>query len=163
MRCMHSLNYKPPVAFRYLQLEKIISAPVGGPRWITYSWAPRWAYSHPWWALWWICLSAPARFHGIWFALWSPDCPGKSHWTPKWGVPFLPERQSCLLDSVELGMNVLAFHHVVAMRRGEFRVSSESFPAPLSSSLPPKILAAFFPRLPLIKTVVVWLLLVRVG
>lgn len=58
-----------------------------GPCWATYSSAQWLAYSHPWWGLWWIYSSAPALFHDIWDALWSPDCPKKSHWTPKWGVP----------------------------------------------------------------------------
>ena len=140
----------------------------------TYSWAQWWACFHPWWDLWWICLSAPARFHDIWSAPWSPDCPGKSHWTPKWGVPSRLndkniKKKSCLFfHSPQLCMYASVRPHKFQFRSDRvvskfhlqppLQTKKKSFPAPLSSSLP-----LWFSPLLYVKLAVVWLLLVAAG
>lgn len=111
------------------------------PRRATYSWAQWSACSHPWWDPWWIYLSAPARFHGTSDALWSPDCPEKSHWTPAWGVP------SWLDDQCAFSTSFFWFliQHIKSVFTFPSRSSDvvlpststrKSFPAPLSLSLP---------------------------
>lgn len=131
MDLMDAFDFTSPIAQAFTRAR----ACVWKEAWLkTYSWAQWWAYFHPWWAPWWTYLSSPAQSHGIWAALWNPDCPGKSHWTPKWGVPLSPDDafQTLLLGEEKFFLFITELRCATNFPK----FPKMGFPAPLSFLLP---------------------------